>query len=630
METSLYVIGTAGHVDHGKSTLVKALTGIDPDRLREEKEREMTIDLGFAWVTLANGMQIGVVDVPGHRDFIENMLAGVGGIDATLFVVAADEGVMPQTREHLAILDLLGIPGGVIALTKIDLVDDAEWLELVEMDLRDIAQGTVLADAPIVPVSARTGAGLEALLAALSDFLAARPPRSDHGHPRLPIDRVFTISGFGTVVTGTLSGGSLAVGDAVELQPGGLAGRVRGLQAYKNKLQRAQPGSRVAVNIAGVEKSQVQRGQVLTVPGWLRSTTLADVRFRHLADASRPLKHNAEVKFFSGAAEAVAHVRLLDADELPPGAEGWLQLRLQHPVALVRGDRFILRYPSPGETIGGGVILDPAPGRRWRRHRPEVIERLKTLAQGTPAELVAQVLERVAAPLRMEDVQARSGMAAHEVRDALRAAAQEGLAYELEGGWWMAAQAHHAFVRRLQAELEAYHREEPLRQGMPREQLRSRLRMERAAFDRLLERVGDQVAADADLVWLRGHTVTLSPQQEAAVQELLGAFGAAPYAPPSVKESIEQVGEDLFHLLLQRGDLVQVAPDVVLSAPVYREMFQAVAQALDGHGSISARELRDRFGTTRKYAIAFLEHLDAQGVTRREGDVRVWNRRPKM
>ena len=630
METSLYVIGTAGHVDHGKSTLVKALTGIDPDRLREEKEREMTIDLGFAWITLANGMQIGVVDVPGHRDFIENMLAGVGGIDATLFVVAADEGVMPQTREHLAILDLLGIPGGVIALTKIDLVDDTEWLELVEMDLREITQGTVLADAPIVPVSARTGAGLEALLAALSAFLAARPPRSDYGHPRLPIDRVFTISGFGTVVTGTLSGGGLAVGDAVELQPGGLAGRVRGLQAYKNKLQRAQPGSRVAVNISGIEKSQVQRGQVLTVPGWLRGTTLADARFRHLPDASRPLKHNAEVKFFSGAAEAVARVRLLDADELPPGAEGWLQLRLQQPVALVRGDRFILRYPSPGETIGGGVILDPSPGRRWRRHRPEVIERLKTLAQGTPAELMAQLLERLAVPLRREDIQSRSGMASPELEDALQAAVQEGLVYELEGGWWMAAQAHHGFVRRLRSELEAYHRTEPLRQGMPREQLRSRLRMERAAFDRLLGLVKDEVATDADLVWLRGHTVTLSPQQEAAIRGLLGTFEASSYAPPSVKEAIEQVGEDLFYLLLQRGDLVQVAPDVVLSAPVYREMFQAVAQALDTHGSISARELRDRFGTTRKYAIAFLEHLDAQGTTRREGDVRVWNRRPKM
>ncbi|MCZ7542658.1 MAG: selenocysteine-specific translation elongation factor [Anaerolineae bacterium] len=325
----MHVIGTAGHVDHGKSALVRALTGINPDRLREEQEREMTIDLGFAWLTLPNGESVGIVDVPGHRDFIENMLAGVGGIDAALFVVAADEGVMPQTREHLAILDLLETQGGVIALTKRDLIHDPEWLELVTAEVSEAVDGTVLADAPIIPVSAHTGEGLEALVTALQSALAGRPPHPDRGRPRLWVDRVFTISGFGTVVTGTLTDGALAVGQEVVFLPEGLRGRVRGLQTHKAKIERALPGSRVAVNVSGVSKDQVRRGDLLTIPGWLRGTVLADVRFRHLPDASRPLRHNTEVKLFVGAAEVVARARLLDAPELAPGQEGWLQLRLE-------------------------------------------------------------------------------------------------------------------------------------------------------------------------------------------------------------------------------------------------------------------------------------------------------------
>ncbi len=625
----MYVIGTAGHVDHGKSTLVKALTGIDPDRLREEKEREMTIDLGFAWLTLPGDLAVGIVDVPGHRDFIENMLAGVGGIDAALFVVAADEGVMPQTREHLAILDLLGIPGGVIALTKIDAVDDPEWLELVELDIREIVGHTVLADAPIVPVSARDGRGLEELKVVLAECLSALPPRLDRGHPRLPIDRVFSISGFGTVVTGTLTGGSLAVGDTVEIAPDGITARIRGLQAYQTKRDRIGPGSRAAVNLSGVEKQQLMRGQVLTSPGWLRGTVLIDGHFRLLAEASRPLQHNAEVKFFSGAAETLARVRLLETDAIPPGGEGWLQVRLERPLALARGDRFILRIPSPGETIGGGVVVDPAPGRRWRRRRPDVIARLEALVRGTPAELLAQTLARAGIPLREKTLQERSGMPLDATAAALQEALQTGLVVALGDGWYVDPGTLHAIRQRLTQELEAYHRAEPLRRGMPREQLRSRLGLERGAFDRFLEGVAEGVAYSGDLVWKQGFAVQLTPPQQSAINGLLAAFARAPYQPPSVREAVAQVGEDLFRYLVERGDLVVIAPDVVLAEPVYREMFAAIAQTLDTGGSISAAELRDRFGTTRKYAIALLEFLDGQGITRREGDVRVWNKRPR-
>ena len=328
------VIGTAGHVDHGKSRLVEALTGIDPDRLKEEKEREMTIDLGFAWLTLPSGEPVGIVDVPGHRDFIENMLAGVGGIDAALFVVAADEGVMPQTREHLAILDLLGVRNGVVALTKTDLVEDEEWLELVQLDVTELLEGTVLADARMVPVSVRTGQGLPTLLEELERLLENAPPRRDLSRPRLPIDRVFTIAGFGTVATGTLIDGDLQVGQEVEVLPQGLKARVRGLQTHKEKIERAVPGSRVAVNLTGVSTDEVRRGDVVTIPGWLKPTTLIDVRLRYLDSAPRPLRHNALLKFFSGSAEVMAKTRLLDSEVIRPGGEGWVQLRLAESVVL--------------------------------------------------------------------------------------------------------------------------------------------------------------------------------------------------------------------------------------------------------------------------------------------------------
>jgi selenocysteine-specific elongation factor len=392
----MHVIGTAGHVDHGKSTLVEALTGINPDRLKEERERQMTIDLGFAWMTLPNGQPVGIVDVPGHRDYIEYMLAGVGSLDAVVFVVAADEGVMPQTREHLSIVDLLQIPAGIVVLTKADLVDD-DWLELVTADVGAVLRGTVLAGAPIVPVSAVTGRGLDDLRTTLQSVLAERPERPDLGRPRLPIDRAFSLAGFGTIVTGTLLDGSLLVGDEVVLLPSGLSARVRGLQTHKAKLERARPGSRVAVNLAGVELAQVRRGMVVARPGMLEPTTLIDVRLRLLAEAALPLKHNAELKFFTGASEVVAVARLLDADAMQPGETGWVQLQLAEPVTVAKSDRFIIRRPSPGETIGGGQVVDAHPRRRWHRYDPHTLARLETQARGTPGEMLRQALDGLGA-----------------------------------------------------------------------------------------------------------------------------------------------------------------------------------------------------------------------------------------
>ena len=386
------VIGTAGHVDHGKSTLIAALTGINPDRLKEEQEREMTIDLGFAWLTLPGGEELGIVDVPGHRDFIENMLAGVGGLDAALLVIAADEGVMPQTREHLAILDLLHIRTGMVVMTKIDLVDDPAWLDLVESEIRTVLDATVFQDAPILRVSSRTQQGFPELLRTLELLLGNLPIRPDLGRPRLPIDRVFSVAGFGTIVTGTLSDGKLALGEEVEILPEGLHARIRGLQTHKKKEELAIPGSRVAVNLSGVDMEQVRRGQVVAHPGAYNPTQRLDVHFRLLAEVEAPLHHHTEVKLFIGTSETIANLRLLGSETLNPGETGWLQLETRTPVIAVRGDHYILRRPSPGETLGGGVVVDPQPKSRHKRFDEAVLKALESTAQGSPAEVLLQAL----------------------------------------------------------------------------------------------------------------------------------------------------------------------------------------------------------------------------------------------
>lgn len=622
-----HVIGTAGHVDHGKSTLVQAMTGIDPDRLAEEKQREMTIDLGFAWLTLPSGRTVGIVDVPGHRDFIENMLAGVGGIDLALLVIAADEGVMPQTREHLAILDLLGVTNAVVALTKIDMVPDPEWLELVALDVSELLDQTALRDAPIVPVSARTGDGLPDLLTALDAALGKQPPRPDLGRPRLPIDRIFTISGFGTVVTGTLTGGSLHVGDEVVIQPRGLHARIRGLQSHKEAVSSAQPGSRVAVNLSGVDRGDIQRGDVVTRPGTLRGTTLIDVQFRYLPDAGRPLQHNAEVKFFSGAAESVAHVRLVGNRELLPGEEGWLQLRLAQPLALDKRDRFILRYPSPAQTIGGGVVLDPHPPHRWRRFKPEVIARFETLAAGTPEDLVLHALQGETA-LTPADLAARTGLAGSAIEAALAALAGEGQVFELLSGSWMALAAWQRLTGRMQAELAAYHQRNPLRLGMPREALRSRLGLSGKLFQPFVQRaVESGILVDAGTALsLPEHRVTFTPAQQAAIDRLMREFQAQPTTPPATRDAAALVGEDVLAALVEQGRLVQVNEDVLFDADTYAELVRQVEQFIEREGSITVAQARDLFNTSRKYVLALLEHLDSIGVTRRTGDERVLRR----
>jgi selenocysteine-specific elongation factor len=627
----LHVIGTAGHVDHGKSTLVAALTGTHPDRLKEEQEREMTIELGFAWLTLPGGEPVGIVDVPGHRDFIENMLAGVGGIDAALFVIAADEGVMPQTREHLAILDLLQVQSGVVALTKIDLAPDEDWLDLVEEDVHQALQGSVLESAPIVRVSARERRGLDKLQEALVDCLAHTQPRPDLGRPRLPIDRVFSIAGFGTVVTGTLVDGSFRVGDEIEVLPSGKRGRIRGLQTHKRKEDVAVPGSRTAINVSGIDVAEVMRGNVLAHAGKYRTTQRIDVYFRLLKDVAGPLLHNSEVKLFLGAAEIVARVRLLGVDSLQPGESGWLQLELREPLVAIRGDRYILRRPSPGETLGGGIVVDPQPKWRHKRFDSAVVQQLEMLRQGSPADVLLQASQALgAAPLAQ--VVAHSRLSQEQAEAGMTELLAEGQIQLLEEGQLTSnndllvistAQWERESSRAL-IELEEYHKAFPLRRGMPREALKSRLKMATRVFNAAIRRWIQHglVMEQAAVVWQAGFQVTFSPQQEKQAAELLHRFELAPYSPPSVKECQAEVGEEMLNVLVERGELVPASQEVLFRKVDYDLMTQAVIDHLQKHGTLTVAQFRDMFTTTRKYALALLENLDLRQVTVRDGDIR--------
>jgi selenocysteine-specific elongation factor len=634
------VIGTAGHVDHGKSTLVEALTGVHPDRLKEEREREMTIDLGFGWLALPGGESIGIVDVPGHIDFIENMLAGVGSLDAALLVIAADEGVMPQTREHLAILDLLKVAAGVVALTKIDLVE-ADWLALVMAEVGEALRGSVLSGAPLVPVSARSGAGIPSLLQALETTLTACPIRPDRGRPRLAVDRVFSVAGFGTVVTGTLIDGSMQVGDEVEILPRAQRARVRGLQTHKTKIERAVPGSRVAINLSGVEAGDVKRGDVVASPGWLRPTLLFDARFEHLQNPGfsqkpgfssdlHPLKHNAEVKVFHGAAEVTARVRLIGDEVLRPGREGWAQFALAEPLALVKGDRFIARLPSPSLTLGGGVVVDAQPGRRHKRFKPEVMARLETLAQGSPAELLLQALD-AGGPMAKADLLKRANLPYNTAAGALAELEASGEVLHIGGDapGIVASRAGWANQRtKLAAELAAYHAALPLRSGMPREELKSRLKLDAKIFNAVVAQSASEGVLAENVASLRApdFKVTFSPAQQKSVDALIARFDAQPWAAPSLKESESRVGADVLAALIELGRIVKLSEDVLLLQETYQAAIERLIVHLKAGQTLTVAQARDLFDTSRKYALALLEYLDAQGITRRVGDARVLKR----
>ncbi len=614
----MFVLGTAGHVDHGKSVLVRALTGIDPDRLREEKERGMTIDLGFAWLKLPSGQEVGIVDVPGHEHFVQNMLAGVGGIDLALLVIAANEGVMPQTREHLAILDLFGIQHGVVVITKKDLVDE-EWLGLVRVDVEELIRHTSLSQALIVAVSAVTGEGLSELVSTIDKLLNSTEPRKDVGRPRLPIDRIFTIAGSGTIVTGTLIDGSLDVGQEIEIVPPALRSRIRGLQTHKARLNTATPGSRVAANLVGVAKSHLQRGDVLTKPDWLTPTTMLTVQLRLLPYLRRPLQHNTTVSFHTGTTEAIAKVRLLEEEKLQPGEITLAQLLLSKSVALVKGDHFVLR--SPVETLGGGKVIEPHT-RRYRRFRPAIIQSLRVKDKGTIEDIIFAVLE-AEQPLELPSLLAQCDVPAIEAQPAIESLVQQSRVIRIGHGkqyLLMTISGWKRLTEKAITALQDYHRKFPARLGMPEAELSSQLKI-RTHFSAVLQRLLDEsvIIEDDATIRLTTHHVQLTEIQQAKIDVFLEALVQNPYAPSS-EVTLEP---DLLNLLTKQHQVVKVSDGVVFSTAAYNEMVEKVTSHLKTSGKVTLAEVRDMFKTSRKYALALLEHLDRTRITRRVGDERV-------
>ena len=625
-----HVIGTAGHVDHGKSTLVLGLTGTDPDRLAEEKARGMTIDLGFAWTVLPSGREVGFVDVPGHERFVHNMLAGVGGVDCALFVVDATEGWRPQSAEHLAILDLLGVPAGVVALTKTDLVDEAT-VAAVRAEVAARTAGSVLAGAPVVATAAPAGQGLDALRAALDRVLAGLPEPPDRGRPRLPIDRVFSVRGSGTVVTGTLSGGTLTADQEAELLPSGRRVRIRGVQGHGRPLERAEPVRRVAVNLAGVGTDQVARGDVLVLPGQWVPTRVADCRLRCLPQAPAPLGPRGAYLLYAGTAEVAVRLQPLDATEIPPGTDALVRVHLSRPLVLDAFEPVVLRDSGRDETVGGGRVLDPFPagpvhGTAARVRRTEELEAREAAGrEGLPERVLAEL-----GVVRLDALARHAGTSAELLEARLQPAVAAGRVARTPGLAWSAACFEAARAAVLGA-VDRYHRDDPLAPGLPAEAARRAGQAAvpatappgagAAAVDALL--AAGELEADGPAVRLPGRGPQLDPRAaavKAKVEERIARAGVTALST----EELAELGADrrLVAAFVRDGLLVPIAPERYLGAAALDQAVAALRRAFPDGRPFTASQARDVLGTTRKTAIPLLEHLDRAGVTVRSGDQR--------
>ncbi|MDQ3660707.1 MAG: selenocysteine-specific translation elongation factor [Actinomycetota bacterium] len=603
----MHVVGTAGHVDHGKSSLVQALTGIDPDRFEEEKRRGLTIDLGFAWLTLPSGREVGIVDVPGHERFIKNMLAGAGGISVCLFVVAANEGWMPQSSEHLAAIQVLGIEAGIIAVTKADAVDE-DLLELAVAEVQEHLEGTTLEKAPIVCCSAHTGAGLEKMKTTLDEVLSSAPASVDVARPRLFVDRVFTIAGAGTVVTGTLTGGTLTVGDQVQIVPENRTARIRGIQTHKRKVERIAPGNRVALNLAGLQRQGAERGAAVVKKGHWRATGLVHANVEVLPARIIGIEYLLTEKgahlLHVGSAETPVRIKLLENSEIAPGSWGMAELRLRDPLALARGDRFVLRDAGRALTFGGGEILDPLATTMRRRNRRglEILQRLRT---DEPSEALTALVDS-AGIVSIPEALMRAG------------SATPGSGVVLLGDSLVSERRLQDLVQSLRAELEHHHAESPLEKGMTRETLRAALGLEAGTFDALIVRLED-VISEGPTVSLSSFSVELSVEEKRARDEVIATIDASGFSPPMTKDLPADAG--LLRALTAAGELVKI-DDFYLTGALATEAKARVRARIEESGPITVAEIRDLLGTSRKYAVPLCEWLDDSGATRRRGDLR--------
>lgn len=626
------IIGTAGHVDHGKTCLVNALTGINTDRLEEEKRRGITIELGFAYLDLPDGQKAGIIDVPGHEKFIRNMLAGAGGIDLALLVVAADEGVMPQTREHLGILSLLDIQRGCVALTKVDLVEP-EWLEMVTEDVREQLKGSCLEGAPILPVSSHTGEGIDALRQTLFDLVEQTQGKHIERPFRLPADRVFSMQGFGTVVTGTLIEGTLAVGEEVMIYPSGRLAKARGLQVHSKSVEQAVAGQRVAVNLQGVKREEMERGDVLAKPGTLQATMMLDVRLRVLPDSERTIKNGSRLHFYCGAKELLCKAVLLGGvEELLPGESCFAQLRFEESLALKAGDHFVVRFYSPIETIGGGTVLDPKP----RKHRPgdqELTGLLDMLRQGdAKAQVAALVQEQSYRYAPLSEIRLQTTLNEADFAALIRELEGEGALLGVTDKIYIHAAHYEALLHKARTLLADFHKNNPLKAGMRRETLRSALfpRLEAGPADRIVERMlaGNALAAAGRCLALPGFAVRFTPEQEALKEKLLSACRKELFAPPERSQLAAEMGrmkdyQKVLDYLVDEGEIVALEPDLLFAGEAL-EKAEALLRGLAAENAeVTLAQFRDAIGTSRKYAMALLEYWDVTGVTRKSGEGRV-------
>lgn len=627
-----FIIGTAGHIDHGKTTLVKALTGIETDRLKEEKQRGISIELGFAPFVLPGGQKAAIVDVPGHERFIRHMLAGAFGIDMVLFIIAADEGVMPQTREHMDIIELLGVDKGVVVITKKDLVDE-EWLMLVEDEIHEYLKKTILKDAPVIAVSGVTKDGLPELLGVVESIADTVEEKSAFGHARIPIDRVFTMAGFGTVVTGTLWSGTIEVGDTLELMPVGRAVKVRTLQVHGQKVPRAMAGQRVAVNLQGIEVADIKRGDLLATPGYLTPSYRVDARLRVLPSSKRSLKNWNRIRFHLGTDEAMGRIVLLDRDEANPGDETLVQIVMEKPVVAFKGDPFVIRYYSPVTTIGGGTIIDPAAPKQ-KRFKEEVLNELSMKEEGSLYDRVLYELEsNPEEVLSLEELTRRTGSSREALQQEIQALIDEERIIDLKQLEFISAYGLEQITDKITGQLRLYHQQYPLRRGYPREDMRSRYfkQLNVKFFTQVLKELEERgaVKSHSNQLALPSHIPAPDPKQEEAIKQVLKCMNSDLFAPPSAEEIRQKVAMDegewgeIWGYLLEKGLLVRITQEMYFSAQALDEAKKRLNQFFDREKELSLATARDIFNTSRKYALPLIEYFDRMRYTRRIGDVRV-------
>ena len=628
------ILGTAGHIDHGKTSLVKAVTGIDPDRLKEDKERGITIELGFAHLDLPGGQHLGVVDVPGHEKFVKNMVAGATGIDIVAMVIAADEGVMPQTREHMEICTLLGVRHGLVVLTKVDLVDE-EMLELAREDIQGFTRGTFLENAPVIAVSAVTGQGVADFVQALDALSGQIPDRPPSTLFRLPVDRVFTMKGFGTVITGTLVSGKVQVGDPIMVYPSGITSKVRGIQVHNQGVTSAEAGMRTAINFQGLDKESVNRGEVLSSPNALKSSYMVDIHFHYLSSAGRPLKNRSRVRFHTGTSEILGNLILLEHDELKPGETTVAQLRLDAPVAIVKGDHYVVRSYSPVRTIGGGQVLNPIPPKH-KRFQAAIVQGLKGILSSGPESLIALHIEAAGhAGTSFSDLRLMTSLTDKQLESALQGmmSARTVVQADKEARTFIHKKSFDRLVQETIEHLKGYHKAFPLKSGMLKEELKGRFPPDTDVklFNLVLTQMikDDAIVQEEKTVRLKAHKVSLAGDEAGVRQKMLKIYKDSALQPPFFRDVTATLkadptqAKDVLNLLIEEGLIVRTKDDLFFHAEAIDSLRKRMVSFLEQHGEMNPTQFKDMTGgASRKFLIPLLEYFDSRNVTLRVGDVR--------